>query len=176
MAAPLGPPPSLAITCCLPSGMTRVSVWRAISTSITEPSGIATGPSGNLSPEVISLCGVVICTAPSIAFQLRLIWRLQVSSSAPRLLLFWPLGGRHARGPPEGACKGRLRIELGGVSNLGERRVPGRDHCLSALQPPSADIAMGRRSHGGGKCAGEMEDAETRDIGKVGDGDVFSEM
>src|SRR5260370_28251525 len=60
MAAPFGPPPSLAMTCCLPSGMTRVSVWRAISTRITEPSGMATGPSGNLRPEVISLCGVVM--------------------------------------------------------------------------------------------------------------------
>src|SRR5438128_10230119 len=60
MAAPFGPPPSLAITCCLPSGMTRVSVSRAISTRITEPSGMATGPSGNLRPEVISLCGVVM--------------------------------------------------------------------------------------------------------------------
>jgi hypothetical protein len=39
-----------------------------------------------------------------------------------------------------------------------------------------ADEAMRRHAHGGGKCAGEMKDAETRDIGKVGDGDVFSEM
>src|ERR1700694_362918 len=60
MAAPLGPPPSLATTCCLPSGMTRVSVSRAISTRITEPSGMATGPSGNFRPEVISLCGVMV--------------------------------------------------------------------------------------------------------------------
>jgi hypothetical protein len=35
---------------------------------------------------------------------------------------------------------------------------------------------MRRHARGGGKCAGEMKDAETRDIGKVGDGDVFSEM
>src|ERR1041384_2015054 len=48
------------MTCCLPSGMTRVSVSRAISTRITEPSGMATGPSGNLRPVVISLCGVVM--------------------------------------------------------------------------------------------------------------------
>src|SRR5215813_5148086 len=71
MAAPLGPPPSLAITCCLPSGMTRVSVWRAISTRITEPSGIATGPSGNFRPEVISLCGVVMAVPPSFALEHR---------------------------------------------------------------------------------------------------------
>src|SRR5215471_14185857 len=74
MAAPLGPPPSLAITCCLPSGMTRVSVWRAISTRITDPSGIAIGPSGNFRPEVISLCGVVIVVSPwySLALEVRL--------------------------------------------------------------------------------------------------------
>src|SRR5476651_2087610 len=46
--------------CCLPSGMTRVSVSRAISTRITEPSGMAIGPSGNLRPEVISRCGVIV--------------------------------------------------------------------------------------------------------------------
>src|SRR3954469_24457452 len=72
MAAPFGPPPRLAITCCLPSGMTRVSVCRAISTRITEPSGMATGPSGNLSPEVISLCGVVMLISPSFSLEVRL--------------------------------------------------------------------------------------------------------
>src|SRR6266852_1652270 len=69
MAAPFGPPPSLAITCCLPSGMTRVSVWRAISTRITEPSGMATGPSGNFRPEVISLCGVVMVVLSLLALE-----------------------------------------------------------------------------------------------------------
>src|SRR5258708_15678908 len=70
MAAPFGPPPSLAMTCCLPSGMTRVSVWRAISTRITEPSGMATGPSGNFRPEVISLCGVVmVVSLPLLALE-----------------------------------------------------------------------------------------------------------
>src|SRR5262245_35274984 len=69
MAAPLGPPPSLAMTCCLPSGMTRVSVWRAISTRITEPSGIATGPSGNFRPAVISLCGVVMVVLSLLALE-----------------------------------------------------------------------------------------------------------
>ena len=54
--------------------------------------------------------------------------------------------------------------------------MPGGDHCLGALQPPLADIAMRRHAHGGGECAGEVEDAETREIGKVGDRDVFSEM
>src|SRR4029077_1727895 len=67
MAAPFGPPPSLAMTCCLPSGMTRVSVWRAISTRITDPSGMATGPSGNFRPVVISLCGVVMVVSPLLA-------------------------------------------------------------------------------------------------------------
>src|SRR5471032_1086495 len=56
--------------CCLPSGMTRVSVSRAISTRITEPSSIAIGPSGNLRPEVISLCGVVMAF-PSLLFSLE---------------------------------------------------------------------------------------------------------
>src|ERR1700744_4607953 len=35
-----------------PSGRTRVRVWRRISTSTTEPSCIAIGPSGNFSPSV----------------------------------------------------------------------------------------------------------------------------
>ena len=35
---------------------------------------------------------------------------------------------------------------------------------------------MRGHAHGGGKCAAEVKDAETRDIGKVGYGDVFSEM
>ena len=61
-------------------------------------------------------------------------------------------------------------------SNLAERRASRRDHRLGALQPALADVAMWRHAHGGGKCAGEMKDAETRDIGEVGDGDVFSEM
>jgi hypothetical protein len=61
-------------------------------------------------------------------------------------------------------------------SNLAERRASRRDHRLGALQPPSADVAMRRHAHGGGKCAGEMKHAETRDMGKVGDRDVFSEM
>src|SRR5260370_25968444 len=69
MAAPFGPPPSLAMRCCLPSGMTRVSVWRAISTRITEPSGMATGPSGNFRPDVISLCGVVMVVSPLLALE-----------------------------------------------------------------------------------------------------------
>ena len=72
MAAPLGPPPSLAMTCCLPSGMTRVSVSRAISTRITEPSGMATGPSGNFRPEVISLCGVVMVVSPLLSLEVGL--------------------------------------------------------------------------------------------------------
>jgi hypothetical protein len=35
---------------------------------------------------------------------------------------------------------------------------------------------MRRHARGGGKCAGEMKDAETRDIGEVGYGDVVGEM
>src|SRR5438034_2042992 len=60
MAAPFGPPPSLAITSTAPSGVTRESVWRAISTRMTEPSGIATGPSGKRNPDAICVNGGVI--------------------------------------------------------------------------------------------------------------------
>src|SRR4051812_40901429 len=64
------------MTCCLPSGMTRVNVSRAISTRITEPSGIAIGPSGNFSPEVISLFGVipagVVIVVPLFALEVGL--------------------------------------------------------------------------------------------------------
>jgi hypothetical protein len=61
-------------------------------------------------------------------------------------------------------------------SDLAERGASPGDAVLRALQPPLADVAMWRHAHGGGKCPGEMKDAETRDIGQVGDGDVFSEM
>src|SRR3984957_159941 len=46
-AAPLGPPGISAITSLRPSGHTRVRRRPRISTSTTDPSGIATGPSGN---------------------------------------------------------------------------------------------------------------------------------
>src|SRR5262249_21551512 len=46
-AAPLGPPGIFATTSLRPSGYTRVKRWPRISTSTTDPSGIATGPSGN---------------------------------------------------------------------------------------------------------------------------------
>src|SRR5205809_7651139 len=55
MAAPFGPPPSVAITWIFPAGVTRESVRRSISTRITEPSGIAIGPSGNRRPEATCL-------------------------------------------------------------------------------------------------------------------------
>ena len=83
---------------------------------------------------------------------------------------------RHARRAPERAGEARLRGKPAIVSNLAERRAACRDHCPRGLQPPSADVAMWRHARGARKCAGEMKDAETRDIGKVGDGDVFSEM
>src|SRR5215813_1081399 len=73
----------------------------------------------------------------------------------------------------------RVRLDRGKLamkSNLAERRAPRRDHCLGAFQPPLADVAMRRRAHGGGKRASKMKDAETRDIGEVGDRDVVSEM
>ena len=34
------------------------------------------------------------------------------------------------------------RVKLDFKSNLVERRAAGRDHCLGALQPPLADVAM----------------------------------
>src|SRR3954449_8980463 len=49
-AAPLGPPGICATTSLRPSGQTRVSRRPRISTSTTDPSGIATGPSGNSRP------------------------------------------------------------------------------------------------------------------------------
>src|SRR6266481_2538458 len=60
MAAPLGPPPRVATTWIFPSGVTRESVRRSISTRMTEPSGIATGPSGKRSPDVICVTFGVI--------------------------------------------------------------------------------------------------------------------
>src|ERR1700726_3246771 len=86
------------------------------------------------------------------------------------------LGWRHARGPPKCAGEARLRGKPAIKSNLGERRASRRDHCLGALQPAPADVAMWRHAHSGGECASEMKDAEPRDIRDVGDGDVFSEM
>ncbi len=48
-------PPGEATTCLEPSGFTRVMRPANISTTITEPSSIATGPSGNFRSLVISL-------------------------------------------------------------------------------------------------------------------------
>src|SRR5579863_7497909 len=67
IARPFGPPPGLATVCFFPSGLTRVILPAAISTRMTEPSSIATGPSGNLSPDTISR--MAMCVSPSIAFQ-----------------------------------------------------------------------------------------------------------
>ena len=50
----MGPPPVVATTSTRPSGVTRDTVPRAISTRITLPSSIATGPSGKASPDAIS--------------------------------------------------------------------------------------------------------------------------
>ena len=85
-------------------------------------------------------------------------------------------GRRHARSSPERTGEARLRGKPALESNLAERRAARRDHCPCGLQPPSADVAMRRHARGGRKCAGEMIDAEARDIGKVGDREVFSEM
>jgi hypothetical protein len=82
----------------------------------------------------------------------------------------------HARGSPERAREARLRGKSAIKSNFSEGSASRCNHCLRELQPPSADIATWRHSHGAGKCAGEMKDAKTRDISEVGDGDVFAEM
>src|SRR5580693_9488185 len=50
-----------------PSGVTRVRVPRRISTNTTEPSAIATGPSGNCNPPITScICMVVPLVGTSI--------------------------------------------------------------------------------------------------------------
>src|SRR3954452_1878596 len=63
MAAPLGPPPGSATTSTFPSGVTRDSVRRLISTSSTLPSGIAIGPSGNCSPVATTVTSLIVATA-----------------------------------------------------------------------------------------------------------------
>jgi len=52
-AAPLAPPRMLATTSTRPSGVMRESVSRAISTRTIDPSGMATGPSGNCKPDAM---------------------------------------------------------------------------------------------------------------------------
>src|ERR1700752_4489675 len=49
-AAPLGPPPTSATGHSLPSEPILVTRPAVVSTTRSEPSGIATGPSGNASP------------------------------------------------------------------------------------------------------------------------------
>src|SRR5688572_10073410 len=49
-ARPLGDPPVSATVDLVPSGATRVSFLPISSVTITEPSSMATGPSGNRSP------------------------------------------------------------------------------------------------------------------------------
>src|SRR6266568_7968154 len=76
MAAPFGPPPSCATTRTLPSGVTRESVRRSISTRITEPSGMATGPSGKRRPEAICV------NLGLMAAMVSLLW-LRMGQQAP---------------------------------------------------------------------------------------------
>src|SRR5206468_2316192 len=49
-ATPFGPPPGVPIGDLAPSGAMRVTALPAISPRMTEPSAIATGPSGNRNP------------------------------------------------------------------------------------------------------------------------------
>jgi hypothetical protein len=53
MVAVARPPPAWPIDDLLPSRAIRVTAALAISPRMTEPSAIATGPSGNLSPSAI---------------------------------------------------------------------------------------------------------------------------
>ena len=46
-----------------------------------------------------------------------------------------------------------MRGKPGLKSDLGERCTSRREHCLGALQPPSADVAMRRHAHRARKCA-----------------------
>src|SRR5262245_5088846 len=55
MAAPFGLPPGAATSDFDPSGPTRVRQPPPSSVTMTLPSAIATGPSGNRSPDVISV-------------------------------------------------------------------------------------------------------------------------
>src|SRR3989454_10142490 len=92
MAAPFGPPPSRATTWIFPSGVTRESVRRSISTRTTEPSGIATGPSGKRRPDAICLyAGVnaVIAILPSSlhARELELVGAVTADEMGGRDLL-----------------------------------------------------------------------------------------
>jgi hypothetical protein len=85
-------------------------------------------------------------------------------------------GRRHANGPPERAREARFRGKLAIKRNLAQRRASRRDHDFRAFQPTLTEIAMRGHARGGGKCPGEMKNAQARDIGELGDGDVFSEM
>jgi hypothetical protein len=55
MAAPFGLPPGAATSDVDPSGCTRVRHPPPSSVTMTLPSGMATGPSGNRSPDAISV-------------------------------------------------------------------------------------------------------------------------
>src|SRR5262249_3316124 len=60
-AAPFGPPPHSPTTVIAPSGVTRESVPRLISTSRTLPSLQPIVPSGNCGPVVTSRMGTSLC-------------------------------------------------------------------------------------------------------------------
>src|SRR5262245_42328867 len=64
IAAPFGLPPGDATVSLLPSGRTRVMHPPPSSTTRTEPSSSATGPSGNFSPDATSvICGSLMLRA-----------------------------------------------------------------------------------------------------------------
>src|SRR5205823_6601522 len=110
MAAPFGPPPRLAITWIFPSGVTRDSVCRAISTRITDPSGIAIGPSGNLSP-------AATCVIAAVSMAMRSF----LSACGERLLVY-----DHA------ALDLALLHQVERVVELRQRQPP-RDHLVELV-------------------------------------------
>jgi hypothetical protein len=51
-----------------------------------------------------------------------------------------------------------------------------RDHCFCQLQAPLADLAMRRHTYCRRKRAGEVKDAETRDVGEISDANIITKM
>ncbi len=68
IAAPLGPPLSCATVVFPPSGSTRVSRAASISTTSTDPSARATGPSGKRRPRVTSVSLGSMSALPAVVF------------------------------------------------------------------------------------------------------------
>src|SRR5438132_1093266 len=146
IAAPLGPPPRLAITGSWPSDVTGEGVWRSIATGTTEPSLIATGPSGKRRPDAICLsAGVIIFkTASWTSSSLR-----RARAQRPRVLrgpdaqeLPTPARARLADPVEERELEVRRHRRQGFHVELiqGDRRVLG----LEAGAPVGNDVIVGQ--------------------------------